>query len=375
MSRGRTLFFTILPTAIASGFLFASAFGHAETGTGGALGFWPAASDSATGAVVVAQADPRPSPPRYRGGPVPPVPPAPPPAPTVVPSPPAPPAPPSPPHRGRSGHGFSVKIHGDKIEIEGIAELVENQLESVLNTIDHLPDVPPDVRSRVKARIQGVRGKINARLGRLRSMDLDKLDRLGPEMERMGDEIEKEMEGLDKDLAQLGDKLGKSFSQKFAKDFAKDYGKDYAKNFGPKAGHDSDDDDDDNGGDDDDKDAVVATPGVDIDIDPSTLAPMVAALKGAVTLDPHQKQQIAQLRKTSDEQIAGARRELEQMSGRLQDTLRDSSASEADIARQIDAISQKEATIRKARILTWVKARNVLRADQRKKVEAVVKSH
>jgi hypothetical protein len=301
------------------------------------------------------------------------VPPAP---PTVRPTPvpPAPPSPPSPPSRrhGGNGHGVSVRIHGDKIEVEGIAELVESQLEGITTMIDHLPDVPPDVRARIKGRIHAVRGKINARLGRLRSMDLDKLDRLGPEMERMGDEIEKEMEGLDKDLAQLGDKLGKSFAQKFGKDF----GKDLAKGFGPRAGHDSDDDDDDNGGDDDeDKDAVVVTPGIDMDIDPAVLAPAVAALKGAVTLDPTQKQQIARLRKSSEEQIAGARREIEQMSGRLQDTLRDGSASEADIARQIDAISQQEATIRKARILTWVKARNVLRADQRKKVEAVVKSH
>ena len=40
MSRARTLFLTILPSAIAGGFLFASAFGHADSGRDGALGFW-----------------------------------------------------------------------------------------------------------------------------------------------------------------------------------------------------------------------------------------------------------------------------------------------------------------------------------------------
>ena len=67
--------------------------------------------------------------------------------------------------------------------------------------------------------------------------------------------------------------------------------------------------------------------------------------------------------------------ELERMSNRLHDTLREPSASEADIARQIDSISAKEATIRKVRILAWVKARNMLRKDQRQQVEAAAKKH
>lgn len=358
MSRVRTLF-VVLPSAIAGGLLFASAFGHAETGRGS--GFWPEVSDTATGspnAVLVAQADPRPLPPRWRGGPVPPIPP------------PPPPAPPPPPGHGHR-HGFSLKVHDGKIEIDGLAELVENQLESVASMLDSLPDVPPDVRERVKARIQAVRGKINARLGRLRSMDVDKLDRLGPEMERMGDEIEKEVEGLDKDLAQLGDKLGKRFAKKF--------GRDFARNLGPSAasgrGSDGSDDDDDNDGDDDDKDAVVMPPGADTDMDPSNLGPAIADLKG-LALDPGQRAQLARLRADSDSQVASAKRELDRLSNELHDALRDGTADEAELAHQIDSISQKEAAIRKARILAWVKARNVLRDDQRKRIEAAArKSH
>jgi hypothetical protein len=358
VSRVRTLFVTILPSAIAGGFLFASAFGHAETGRDGAPGFWPQASDTATdsptGAVRVAQADPPPMPPRWRGGPVPPIPP-------VPPAPPAAPPPPPPGHR--HGHGFSLKAHDGKIEIDGLAELVEGQLENIAGLLDRLPDVPPDVRERVKGRIQAVRGKIGARLGKLRSMDLD---RIGPEMERMGDEIEKEMEGLDRDLAQLGDKLGKGFAKKF--------GKDFARGVGPSApsGRDNDDSDDSDDGDDDDRDVVVMPPGADTDLDPSNLGPAIAQLKN-LALDPAQKAQLARLRADSNSEVASAKRDLERLSNQLHDALRDGTADEAELAHQIDSISQKEAAIRKARILTWVKARNLLRQDQRKLIEAAVK--
>lgn len=357
MSRARTLFLTIIPSAIAGGFLFASAFGHAETGRDGALGYWPAASDAATSRVLVAQADPRPRP----RAPIPPMPPAPPAPPTVGPTPPTPPTPPR-RHSGRSNHsGMTFSIHDGKLEIDGIAELVQESLEKALDTLDNLPDVPPDVRDRLKGRIKGVREKIKARLGKLKSMDLDKL---GPEMERMGDDIEREMAGLDQDLAQLGDKVGKGIALKF--------GKDFAKSFGPQPGNDNDDADDDDDDDDSDSIAVVG-PGVDSDpVVSSDMGPAIAAIKG-ISLDADQRARLAKLRSESDVKVREAKRELEVMSNRLHDTLRNASASEDDIAHQIESISQVEATIRKARILTWVKARSVLRKDQRKMVEDAVK--
>jgi hypothetical protein len=255
---------------------------------------------------------------------------------------------------------MSISIHDGKIELDGIAELVQESLEKALDSLDNLPDVSPEVRDRLKGRIKGVREKIKNRLSRLKSMDLDKV---GPEMERMGDDIEREMAGLDQELAQLGDKVGKGFAQKF--------GKDFAKSFGPQPGHDSDDADDDD--DDDDKDAVAVSP--DIDRDPADMGPAIAAIRG-IALDQGQRDQLARLRAESEAKVQQAKRELEAKSSRLHDTLRNASASEDDIARQIEAISQVEATIRKARILTWVKARNVLRKDQRKLVEqAVERSH
>jgi hypothetical protein len=370
VSRVRTLFVTILPSAIAGGFLFASAFGHADAGRDSALGLWPAASDRATGAgagtdgVLIAQADPRPTP-RY----IPPVPP-------VPPVPPAPPVPPVPTthsssSHSRHGHGMSFSIHDGKVEIDGIAELVQESLEKALEALDNLPDVPPDVRGRLRGRIQSVRGTLRGRLARLKSMELDKL---GPEMERMGDEIEREMEGIDRDLAQLGEKFGKSFAKKWGKDFAKGFGPGGTPGALPGTGHDGDDADDDDD-DDDDNEVAGLPPGTDSDSDPAEVGPAIAALKG-LALDNGQRAQLAKLRLDAEGQLSSAKRELHDMSERLHNTLRDANAREDDIARQIDSISAKEAQIRKVRILSWVKARQMLRKDQRKTVEdAIKKSH
>ena len=373
MTRARTLFVTILPAAIAGGFLFASAFSRADAGRG-ALGFWPAAADTASGSVLVAQADPRPAP-RYRGLPPPP------------PAPPAPPMPPVPTRRSHgSSHGMSVSIHDGKVEIDGIAELVQESLEKAADALDNLSDVPPDVRDQLKGRIRGMREKIRNRLGKLKSMDLDQI---GPELERMGDEIEREMAGLDKDLAKLGDKVGKGFAKKFGKDFAKNFGALPGMpgvpavpgmpgvptvRSGPGMPHDPSDADDDDDDDDDDKDAVTVSPSIDIDMDSSDMGPAIAALKG-LSLSADQRKQLAQLRADTDSQVQRTKAELDDLSNRLHRTLGEASASEADIARQIDSISAKEAAIRKVRILAWVKARNLLKKDQRKQVEAAVKSH
>lgn len=357
MSRARTLFLTILPSAIAGGFLFASAFGHAQTGDG-TLGYWPTASDAPSGRVIVAQGDPRPAARRVPGAPVPPAAPLPP----VAGVPAIPPVPPVPPRRHHPR--MSISVHDGKVEVDGIAELVQESLEKALDTLDSLPDVSPEVRDRVKAKIRAVRDKLKVRLSKLKSMDIDKL---GPEMERIGDDIEHEMAGLDQDLAQLGDKLGKGIAQKF--------GKEFAKNFGPGAnpGHDDEDGDDDGDDDDSDKDAVVVTPGRDAEaLDGSDLGPAIAALKG-LSLDARQRADLARLRAESDGRIQQAKRELAVMSSRLHDTLRDSSANEVDITHQIDAISTVEATIRKERILSWLKARSLLRKDQRQKVEDAVR--
>ncbi|HET7506276.1 MAG TPA: hypothetical protein VFK02_34895 [Kofleriaceae bacterium] len=363
MSRVGALLATIVPSVIAGGLLLGSASGHAESGRDDARGYWPVGSDPMTG-VQVAQLDPW-SHPRPRVPPPPPVPPAP-PVPGAIPAPPVPPVPAPPPRvRGRHhGHGVSVSIHDGKIELDGIEELVADQLERVDDVLDNMQDVPPEVRERVKNRVRAVREKLRVRLGKLRSLDLDKI---GPEMERLGDEIEREMEGLDKDLAQFGERFGKQFAHKFGRDFAKGVGP--ARVSGSRDHDHSDDGDDD--GDDDDHDAVSADDDV---MDPSDMRSAVAELRN-LALDQTQKARLAQVRAESERKITDAKRELEAMQSRLHDTLGDLGASEADIAKQIDMISATEATIRKARILAWVRVRNLLDDEQRKKVEAAARHH
>lgn len=360
MSRVRTLFAVVVPSVIAGGLLFAGVPGYAETSRDDGPAFWSAASDAAP--VVVAQAEPRPRP---RGW---------------APAPPAPPAPPSPPAvplppRVRGKHGVSVSIHDGKIQIGGLAELVEAQLDGILTMLDHLPNVPPDVRDRVKGRVKAVRGKLVNRLGRLKALDVDQL---GDEMERLGDEIEKEMEGLDKDLAKLGDQLGQDFARQFGQvgqdlarqfgqDFVKQFGRDMSRSFSARIDHDDDDDDD---GDDEDELADAE------DLAPPDLGPAIADLKNkGLTLDAGQRQRLQRLSADARRQIEEAKRELDDQSNKLHSLLRDPSVKEGQIERQIDAISGIEARIRKAEILTWVKVRGVLRPDQRAQVEAAVKKH
>jgi hypothetical protein len=351
VNRVRTLVFAIVPSLLAAGFLLSSEAGHAETGRAGGVRAW----SSSAGSVIVAQNEPReprtPRPPRA-------------PAPPRTPAPPMPPIPPAPgPQVHVPGRGVSISIRDGKIEIEGIAETVSAQLDSVLRALDHMPNVEPEARDRVKSRVKAVRAKIKARLQRLKSMDLD---RVGAEVERIGDELEKEMEGVDKDLEQLSEKLAKHFSEKFGRDFGRDFAK-APRLPGPDHSDGADDPDDED--DEDDEDAVLPP---SLDIDPSDLQDRIAALKN-LTLTAEQKQKLARLRADSQQQVEVAKRDLERMSSRLRDSLGDGSAKEADIERQIDRISEKEATIRKARLLTWLKVRNLLSEDQRKVIEAATR--
>lgn len=367
MNRVRLVLSVIVPSLVVGGFLFGSGLGHADAGRDGSLGDWPATSDHATG-VRVAQADP------WGNG-----------RPAGPPAPPAPPDAPVPYGRHTRNRGMAVKIRDGKLEIDGIQELVQEQLLRVDDILDNIPDLPVAERMRIKARVRAVRGKLRSQLGRLKSIDLDQI---GPELERMGDEIEREMEGLDKDLAPFGDQFGKSF-EKFGKDLAKDLTKNLSIPAIPaipgvpaapavpsrvvpsRRDADHSDEADSDGDDGDERGAAPMPPGADVDAsaDPADMRAAIADLKG-LTLDQEQKAKLVQLRATADQQIAQAKRDLDEMSTQLHASLGDLNASEAEIASQIDKISEKEAMIRKARILAWVRVRSLLTKDQRKLVES-----
>ncbi|HET9621143.1 MAG TPA: hypothetical protein VFP84_07245 [Kofleriaceae bacterium] len=282
------------------------------------------------------------------------------------------------------GRGVSVRFHDGKLELDGVQEMVQDQLEHVDEVVDSIEDLPPGTRARIKAHVHAARARIKAQLKQLRSIDVDQI---GPAMSRLGDEVEREMEGLNAELSQFGEQYGKSFEQ---------FGKDFAKNLNipsppippippipgvatpappappaapaPPAvpairnGDNSDEADED--ADEQDRAAAIAEPAVD----PAT----IADLKDVV-LSPDQRTKLAQLRADADAAIANAKRDLDEMSTQLHDALGNPRANEADIAAQIDRISAKEAEIRKARILAWVRARSLLSKDQRKLIETAAK--
>jgi DNA gyrase/topoisomerase IV subunit A len=275
--------------------------------------------------------------------------------------------PPPMPVPGGAGGRFSISIRNGKVHIDGLEGFARHHLESVREMIRNNPNIPPDVRDKVLARLDTARAIVERRLRNLSSTDLDKL---GDEMEKMGDELEKAMEGLEDEMEKLGEKLGKDLAKKLGKDIAKGLrpgiridGRDHDHDHDHDRGDGDDGDDSDDDGDDDHARGVVINPGVDMDT------------RGAIrdlpdlTLRPAQREQIVKLRSSYEQEIARARKQLDDASKRLEIALADLRTSDADIEKYVDQVSKHEAAIRKARLLTWVNARRLLDETQRKKIE------
>jgi len=238
---------------------------------------------------------------------------------------------------------ISVSIHDGKIEVDGVKDYVQEQLDDAFDSID-MDDMPAPVREKLKERLGKVRATVGAHLKSLNGKDMDQLRK---DLDKMGEEIGKEMEGLGSDMDAWSKDFSKQFGSKMAKKFAKGWA--------VKHDHDHDDDDDD----------VVSG---DVD-DTDDLADAVKDM-GDLKLAQPQKDQITKLRTDSEKQVAAAKQALDAASKTLHDQLANGKTSDADIAKSIDAVTQQEAAIRKARILAWVNARRVLDDAQRKKVEA-----
>lgn len=333
MSRVRRFVTMIAPAMLAGGLLFGPGFGHAAVGDG-AMSFVPGGANGAS-----SDAPRRASGKRTAQAP---------PAPPMPPMPPSGPRPPSaqpPSSSSSSGRGVSVRVHGGKVKIEGLENLVRTQLTSVREMIRNNPQIPPDVRAKVLARLDQTRGNFERRLRNMSGSDIDAIEN---EMEKLGEELERSMEGLEEELSRLGDKLGKDLAKSITKDLAKSFGKGLAD-------VDTSDDEDDH-----------AAPDVNVNVDVPT------DLRG-ITLKQSQREQIAKLRAKSDREIAEATKQLTNASRRLEAALADPNVNESQISNYVDEVSRHEARIRKARLLTWVNARRVLDDSQRRKIEAAAK--
>lgn len=296
------------------------------------VSFWPAASDAgAAGAAKAAGSAAR--------------------------TPPAPPAPPTPPTPPGASHGtkppagpvapgvpggVNVSIHDGRVQIDGIDKMVDEQIDSALRSLDN-PGVPAGVRAKATAHLEKVRAKIKAKLGHI---DASNLDQLGEQLGELGDEIGGEMDQFGSDLDTWGDKFGKDIAKKVAKDLAR---------HGLRADADDDDDDSDllsppDSTDDDDVDQAVRD-------------------LGDLSLSADQRARISAERARSDAEYAKAKRALDAASDALEKLIANG-GSEADVSKAIDAVTQEENAIRKARLLAWVRVRSYLDASQRTRVES-----
>jgi hypothetical protein len=274
------------------------------------------------------------------------------------PTPPTPPAPPAPPmyghhHRGHGsgGHGVSVSVHDGRVQIEGVAEMFEQQMRMAQQQIDHA-NLPPHIRARVQKRLDQMRVKLQKRL---RHVDVRDLERLGEELGQMGEELGRDLG----DVAQY---------YHFAVPAVPAMPRQPPQPPQPphantRAGGNSNDDDNDA----DDNDADDANDDADIDDAARDL--------GDLSLAPGQRDALTRLHGDAERQITAARRELARAEANLHAQIADLAASDAEIARAIDAVSAQEAAIRKAEILHWVDARRVLDDGQRRRLDKASKHH
>lgn len=266
------------------------------------------------------------------------------------PAPPAPPAPPAaaPPRPPKAPKAPNVKIKGDiHIDLHDIDQMVDEQIKNALDMIGDNEDMPPQVREAAKAKLEKIRVKVKKHLSKISP---DDLEQLSEELGKMGEELGDDMEQFGKDM------------EKFGKDFEKQMEKKLEKQMRDKkvivwkGPHDNDDDFDD-------EPDIADFDAADDD---------VHALRdlGDLKLDQGQRKRLKDLRDASERDVKVAKQQLDKASDALRRQLESGSTNEADISRAIDDVTRAEAAIRKARILTWVKARKELDDTQRRKVEA-----
>ena len=352
MSRVRKLFTLVLPSMLIGGLVFGSAPGFAHDGRDNVIADAGDTTASSTTFAFTTERSARRAPrPRVAQGPTPPRPPKPP----RAPAPPTPPTPPTP--------GITISINGNKIDLSGIEGMIRGQLDGAREAIRNNPNIPPQVRDKILARLDKVRASVDKRLAKIKNKGVDEL---GEELEQLGEDIEQAMEGLDEELEQLGDKLGKDIAKKLSK---KKFNFDFKQKHKHKHDdHEDEEEDEDDENDPDFSDAIPMTPDLQ-DTDSDDMRDALDDLRG-MAIKPDQKDKIAKLRAESDAKVGAARKQLDELSKKLEVALGDPRTNDADIRRYVDAISQQEAEIRKARILAWVNARRILDDAQRKRIEA-----
>ena len=89
--------------------------------------------------------------------------------PPTAPQPPQPPQPPSPPRAPKS---ITVNIHDGQVQIDGIVNFVDAQIDRALHTLERDHSTPPDVRDKMRKHLEKVRDKTKKRMIKLKVGDL-----------------------------------------------------------------------------------------------------------------------------------------------------------------------------------------------------------
>jgi hypothetical protein len=319
-------------------------------------------------------------------------------------APPAPPAPPAAPAGGSMGAGVSVTIRDGRIRIDGVADFVLERLALIQGHVAGHRDLSNATRRRLSAQLARAQATVSRRLASLDALTPAQLER---EVERMARELERDLDRVEEALAEVGDRRGPRLTSEIVRGLAtralrqsQDAHRaraaaeraraqaeaccpdgDHADASGHHArGADADDADDADGdagdagdGDGDEvvAEAVVVAPGTDGSgrVDETRMR-----MAGALILRPEQQAQILRVRTTLARDVAAARKQLTDAQQRLDVALRDLRASDVEIARYVDQVSQQEAAIRKARILAWVGTRRLLDDVQRRQLEAAARA-
>lgn len=275
------------------------------------------------------------------------------------------------------GDGFAISGN-----LEGIRALVRGRLQAARAAIAS-SQMPPQVRAKVLARFDRVNGIVDRRLAKI---DFKNLDQLEEQMEGLGEEVEAAMEGLEEELEALAKSDPQLRSQ------LKKLGN-LNLTFG---GHDDDDDDD---GDDEDGWGVWATPPTPpmppmppvapvAPVAPVTpVTPVTPRPPGGFSVDvdygdfdnfggselklrDDQRAKLKAVRRESETQVKAATKALERLSAQLNAALANPRSQPAQVTALVDAIATQEASIRKAQILSWMRARDLLDPNQRSLIES-----
>jgi len=227
--------------------------------------------------------------------------------------------------------------------MKGVAETVREQIANARKSIANNQSIPKATRDKMLARLDKVNAVVDKRLAKLAKGQIDIAD-----LEAMGSEVEEAMEGIEDEMEELGEALGKDLDIDFGHmDFDFDFSFD-----------------------DDDLDTIPMSP--DMDDDDDDMRDAITDLKD-LALDKGQRDQIAKIRTDSDKEVAAAKGKLDDLSKKLETALGDPKTSDADIAKYVDQISAQEAAVRKARLLGWHKARRILSTAQQKQVQDAAK--